>query len=330
MTIIRSAALTNFEQVAQECGLDARELVQEVGLPTACLRDPDMALAAGAVHALLELAAQRGNEPAFGLRMAASRRLSNLGPLGLLLRDQPTLRHAMNTMVTHIHTHNAAMTVSVVPNAEWVSIREETLTERGIVPRQATELAMGTTFRTLRLFLGDSWHPRLVTFRHLPPSSASWHRRVFECPVEFGQEFNEIVCSARDLDAPNPGADPVMARYSQRILEMDPGKKSSMVDQVRHLMVLLLPRGHCKAEVVAQHLGVHRRTLANHLAKEGTSFKALHDQMRQELLENYLHDGSRQFSDIATLLGFAELSGFSRWHRTQYGFAARTRATAPD
>ncbi|SAL03146.1 AraC family transcriptional regulator [Caballeronia calidae] len=327
MITVRSAALTNFERVAAEYGLDAHALVEEVGLPYRCLVDPDLALSAVATSTLLETAALRAHEPAFGLRLAASRRLSNLGPLGLLLRDQPTLRHALETLVTHIHTHNAAMTVSLLQTGPWVSIREETLLKKGVPSRQATELAMATTFRLLRIFLGENWLPHSVTFRHVAPPDGAWHRRIFGCPVRFGQEFNEIVCSARDLEAPNPGADPVMARYSQRLLEADQNNKSGMVERVRHLMVLLLPRGHCRIEVVAQHLGVDRRTVANHLAKEGTSYSVLLNQMRLELLENYLHDGSRQFSDIATLLGFSELSAFCRWHRAQFGVSA-TRASS--
>ena len=54
--------------------------------------------------------------------------------------------------------------------------------------------------------------------RTQPPPSLAVHRRVFGQAVEFGHEFNGIVCNAADLDAPNPGADPVMARYTQRLL----------------------------------------------------------------------------------------------------------------
>ncbi|WP_027476612.1 AraC family transcriptional regulator [Curvibacter gracilis] len=330
MPTTRSAALTNFERVASECGLDASALVKEVGLPQRCLSDPDLLIAASAISQLLELASQRAKEPAFGLRMAASRRLSNLGPLGLLLRDQPTLRKALETLVENVHTHNSAMTVSLVQTGPWMAIREETLPDLRHMSRQATELAMATTFNFLRIFLGESWSPKAVTFRHLAPPNATWHRRVFGCPVSFGQEFNDILCNAQDLEAPNPGADPVMARYSQRLLEAEHNHRSSMSDQVKNLMVLLMPRGHCRVEVVAQHLGVDRRTVANRLAKEGSSFKALMNQMRKELLANYMLDGARPFSDIAILLGFSELSAFSRWHRTHFGFTARSRHGLPE
>ena len=99
--LIRSAVLTSFTDVAASCGLDARALLVDAGLPQRCLDEPDLKVPARAVAHLLELAAQRGHEPAFGLRLAESRRLSNLGPLGLLVRDEPTLRDALEAVMHH-------------------------------------------------------------------------------------------------------------------------------------------------------------------------------------------------------------------------------------
>lgn len=329
VSTVRSAALTNFEQVAEACGVDPYGLVAEVGLPPNCLSDPDLALPSNLTATLVELAAERGNEPAFGLRMALSRRLSNLGPLGLLVRDQPTLHHALEVLVKYIHMHHAAMTVSLAQSGELICIREEILSSGGRVPRQSIELAMGTTFRLLRIFLGEGWHPRAVTFHHPAPANVMWHRRVFGCPVLFGQEFNDIVCNARDLQAPNPGADPVMARYAERLLEADQAPSTSMSERVRRLVILLLPRGHCRVEIVAHQLGVDRRTVANHLAAEQTTFKSLVNAMRRELLASYLLERARTMSEVATLLGFSELSAFSRWHRQQFGCSLRTRRFSP-
>lgn len=326
MTILlRAATLTNFESVASACGLDARALVAEVGLPPRCLDDPDLLIQATAVARLLELAAKRGNEPAFGLRMAAARRLSNLGPLGLLVRDQPTLRHALGALVRHMHLHNEAFSVTLEEGDGLVTIREETEIEGGGATRQAIELGMATTFRLLAIFLGENWRPRLVSFRHPAPRDLRWHQRIFGPALAFGEEINGIVCNAADLDAPNPGADPVMARYTRLLLEADHGKHPPMSDRVRRLAVLLLPRGHCRVETVARHLGVDRRTVANHLSAEHTTFSALVDGMRCDLLERYLKEGSRPLSEVSALLGFSEPSSFSRWHRRHFGGPARDR-----
>jgi hypothetical protein len=222
--LVRGASLTHFAECSAEYGQDPRALVAEVGLPRRCLDDPDLMIPAEQVGRLLELAAKRAGEPAFGLRMAESRRLSNLGPLALLVRDQPTLRQALEAIVTHIHLHNEALTVALEQVGNLVSIHAELETGRGQSLRQATELVVGVMFRLLSIFLGAGWRPRLVCFSHRAPASTSVHKRVFGRAVEFGHEFSGIVCNASDLDAANPGADPVMARYTRQLLEKMPRK----------------------------------------------------------------------------------------------------------
>ena len=96
-----------------------------------------------------------------------------------------------------------------------------------------------------------------------------------------------------------------------------------MSDRVHQLVVLLLPRGLCRVEVVAQHLGVDRRTVARQLADEKTSFSALVNELRCNLFARYLKDGKRSLTEVSALLGFSASSAFSRWHRQQFGIAAR-------
>jgi len=314
----RSASLTHFAEIAAKCGLDAPALAAEVNLPRRCLDDPDLLVPTQTVVRLLELAATRGNEPAFGLRMAESRRLSNLGPLGLLVRDEPTLRHALEALVRHIHMHSETLVVGVEQMGDAVAIRVEIAAEDGQPVRQAIEMALGSTYRVLSVFLGAGWRPRQVCFVHDAPASTTVHRRVFGPVVGFGQEFNGIVCSAADLDTP------MMARYAHKLLEQHPSKKASASNRVRQLIVLLLPRGHCRAEVVGQHLGVDRRTVARRLAQEGTTFNALVDGVRRDLLSRYLKDGARPLAEVSTLLGFSGPSAFAQWHKKQFGVAART------
>ena len=321
--LARSAALTSFADIAASCGLDARGLLVDAGLPQRCLDEPDLKVPARAIVHVLELAAQRGKEPAFGLRLAESRRLSNLGPLGLLVRDEPTLRDALEAVMHHLHVHNEALTIGVEQHSNLVVVRLDLTVEGRASLRQPIELAVGVTFRVLQIFMGANWQPRLVCFTHAKPTTLSVHKRIFGRAVEFGHQFSGIVCNAADLDVPNPGADPVMARYAQRLLGQSLDTSSRMSDRVRQLVVLLLPRGLCRVEVVAQHLGVDRRTVARRLADEQTSFSALVNDLRRDLFARYLKDGARSLTDVSALLGFSALSAFSRWHRQQFSIAAR-------
>lgn len=327
--LVRSAALTHFADVAATCGLDARALLAEAGLPARCLTEPDLKVPTRGVGHVLELAAERGREPAFALRMAESRRLSNLGPLALLVRDEPTLRSALEVLVRHIHVHNESVAVRVEEHGGLVVIRTELVAPAGAPSlRQATELVVGVTFRVLQVFMGAGWNPRLVCFTHPAPPRQVVHHRVFGPAVEFGHEFNGIVCNAADLDAPNPGADPVLARYSQQLLEPTLAHTADMVDRVRQLIVLLLPRGLCRVEVVAQHLGVDRRTVHRKLEAEDTNFSALLDAERRELATRYVEGTDRPLTDVAALLGFAAPSAFSRWYATSFGASPMRRRAA--
>jgi len=252
--LVRAAALTHFAEVAQHFGLDTAPLLAEVGLPAHCLEDPDLKVSARAVCQLLEQAAERARAPAFALRMVQQRRLSNIGPLALLVRDQPTLRDVLESIVRYQHLHNEALGISIEPSGDLVLIREDLLLDLGAPPRQAHELVVGVTFKVLGLFLGAGWHPRLVCFAHAAPADMTLHRRLFGAEIAFGCEFSGLVCAAADLTAPNPGADPVLARYALQMISDPLLRPADWSARVRELIVLMLPRGHCRVERVAQHL----------------------------------------------------------------------------
>ncbi len=324
--LVRSASLTRYDEVARRVGLDPARMLREFGLPARCLENPDLKIPVEAVRRLLEASAGRSGVEAFGLLMAEARRLSNLGPLGLLIREQPTLRLAIEALVRYGKHLNEALFLTIEETGQVVVLREEVIAGGTGSVRQSTELAIGVAFRTLTTFLGPDWHPRRVCFAHDAPSDRSVHTRVFGPNVEFGHDFNGIVCARRDLEAPNPNADPELAQLARRMLDAQPvAAAHAMAAQVRELVVMLLGTGTCTIERIAQHLGVDRRTVHRHLLDEGESFSTIVEGVRRELAERYVHDGKRSLADVSSLLGFAAPSGFSRWYRRQFGVAASDR-----
>ncbi len=324
--LIRSASLTNFAEVAREVGLDPARMLAEVRLPQRCLRDPELKVPIDSVRQLLELSAERSGVEAFGLMMAETRRPSNLGPVGLLVREQPTLRLAIEALARYGRKLNEALFLTIEESGEVVVLREELIVGHAGPIRQSTELAIGVAFRMLRAFLGTDWKPRRVCFAHDAPRDRSVHERVFGRNVEFGHDFNGIVCTRRDLDVPNPNADPAMARYARQMIDTGLGRESpDMTAKVRELVLTLLATGRCTIELVAQHLGVDRRTVHRHLASEGHTFSDIVDAVRRELVDRYLKNRNRTLAEISSLLGFAAPSGFSRWYRRAFGGTASER-----
>ena len=319
--LLRSASLTHYAEVARRAGLDPNRMLSEFGLPARSLQDPELMIPIDAVRRLLEASGERSGVEAFGLLMAESRRLSNLGPLGLLIREQATLRLALDEGVRHGNRLNNALCLTVEEHGDVVVVREELIVGGSGSVRQSTELAMGVVFRMLRAFLGPQWRPLRVCFAHDAPADCSVHDRVFGRHVEFGHDFNGIVCARRDLEVsnPNPDADPEVARLARQMFEATPASgESDMTNHVRDLIVKLLGTGACTIDRVAQHLGVDRRTIHRHLAREGGSFSSLVEAVRRELVERYISDPHRSMMEVSLLLGFSTPTGFSRWYRQHF------------
>ncbi len=78
-------------------------------------------------------------------------------------------------------------------------------------------------------------------------------------------------------------------------------------------------------EVVARDLGFHPRTLRRRLTGEGTSFRALVDQILRARARRLLADPSLHLADVAQRLGFAEPASFIHAHRRWTGRTPRGR-----
>jgi AraC-like DNA-binding protein len=73
-----------------------------------------------------------------------------------------------------------------------------------------------------------------------------------------------------------------------------------------------LPRGGGDAREVSRRMGMSRRTLARHLAREGVNFRQLLDQVRYQRALRYLETTEYELTRVAQLLGYSEATSFCR------------------
>jgi AraC-like DNA-binding protein len=107
-----------------------------------------------------------------------------------------------------------------------------------------------------------------------------------------------------------------------------------MSDRVRGIATLLLRDGEPSASTTASRMKMSVRTLNRALAAEGTSYRAILDQLRHELACRHLVDSRLSICEIAFLLGFSDMSAFyrafKRWTgRTPAEFRAQARSARP-
>ncbi len=318
--LTRSASLTDYEHVARSVGLDPFRMLRMAKLPARVLDDPNMMISADSVGWLLEESARLSGQEAFGLLLAETRSLANLGMLALVIREEPTLRAAVQSCVRYMRLHNAGVQLRLDDAGDVVLLHVGVNMQRHGVCRQAIEQSTGIGLRTLSVLSRDTFRPVRISFTHERPASLEVHRRVLGTAIEFSQECNAIVCRGRDLDMPIPAADPTLNREVRRWLDMQLANfPDEPAQRARQIVRMLLPSGLCSADRVAQHLGMHRRTLNRQLAAEGESVTTIINAVRAELAEEYLANSKRRLYEVAELLGFSSAGDFSRWFRDQFG-----------
>lgn len=326
---VRSASLTGFAEVARSLGIDPFAQLRAARIDVQCLNNPDLKIPVLRVQSLLESAAHAAGVDDLGLRMAMSRRMSNLGLIALAAREEPTVRDALLCLQRTMHLHNEALRLELEEEGEVAVLRETILARVQGSMRQGVELSIGVLFRFVKDLLGDAWSPLAVCFTHGPPRDLGPYRKAFGCSVQFNSVLNGLTCRRHDLDRPMPMADPQSLRTIQQYLAAAAEHQPTQSERTIQLILALLPSGRCTAELVARYLGIDRRTLHRRLENEGSSFSMLLDDVRKEAALRHLGNPRQRITDLAPMLGFSEASAFSRWFSGKFGCPPRRWRSRP-
>ncbi len=320
--LVRSGSLNDYLGLAQSLGLDGSAILRRVGISPRDLESPDGWLPAAAVARVLDLSATASGRADFALRLAERRRFSTLGPLSLVLREEPDLRSMLHLLARYEHSYNEAMRIRMDEKDEVATIRLWYEFGEPAPAAQALDLGVAVLHGTIREYLGPGWHPLATCLPHPAPDDLTTYRRFFGAGLQFEHEFAGVMIRARDLGAGNPLSDSLMRTYTQRFLEsIYPPRATTTRDRVKEQIELLLPLGKCTMDRVSKTLGVDQRTLHRHLADEGETFRGLVSSTRAGLVEHYLRNDRYSMTDVCQLLGFTAPSAFSRWFQQRFGMS---------
>src|SRR5215212_9531210 len=205
---VRTQTLSGYAGLARSSGLDPAALMADLGLDIADLDVPDRWLPAAAVARLLDVSARRSGCPDFGLRMAELRRLGTLGPLSVVLRDEPDLRSAVDLLIRYERAYNEALHLRL-HQADGQATLEVWLELGEPAPFEpALDLVMAALLGIVRALVRSDWQPLAASFSRSAPDDVEPWRRVFGPGAVFDRGFTGLVFSARELAAPIVLADP--------------------------------------------------------------------------------------------------------------------------
>jgi AraC-like DNA-binding protein len=320
---IRTNTLAGFAELARSLQLDPAALMAGVGLDIAELELPDRWIPAAPAARLLDQSAQLADSPDFGLRLAALRHLGTLGPLSVVLRDEPDLRSALDLLITYQRSYNEALHLRLRETGGQATIETWLEFAEPAPVEQALDLVMAALLGIIRTLVRSDWQPLTAAFsRRSPPDAGPWHR-LFGPGVAFDRELTGLVFPARELEAPVVTSDRSLRPYTQQFLRrvVAPPSPAEATDvaEVVEALEFLLPLRRQSMRQVSRLLGMAPRDLQRYLSERGETFSSVMHATRARLAERYLPNERYTLTEVSQFLGFEAPSAFSRWFRQQFG-----------
>lgn len=303
-------------------GADAERIMGPAGIDPARLSDSTTGSIPLATYVeMMERAAALSGHHDFGLRYGRQFPASSHGLVGDIALAAPSIGTALRQFADLFPLHQEASDVRILAENGLLRLEYRIIDWRIFDRRQDAELSLAMFQNLLRQAYGPGFAPEEVHFEHPAPEDRAAHEATFHAPVFFGQRTNALLFRPGDLRRPMPGAD--AATFSRLAAEAFirrlPRGLVPLPERVRAEIRSRLPEGSPPMEEVAGALGIARWTLQRRLGEMGLTYADSVQQVRRALAESYLGQPHLSITAIAQLLGYAELSPFSRACKRWFG-----------
>lgn len=316
-------------------GHDADAVLQEAEIARSVLQDPEGRVPHSSMMKFWQCASELTGDDALGIHLAEAAPIKSFEVHAYALLASASLREAYRRACRYQRLIHEATDLSLVEGKGEAVLRHALPGGRS-APRQPAEFLATLWVRVGRMVSGVDWNPNLVCFAHEEPHDTSEHARVFRAPLRFASGVTAMHVADSVLDAPNPNADANLARlldrYAEGLLQQAP-RFTNFSERVRSALRKELSGGAPTVAAIAKALHVSQRSLHRNLQSEGTSFRELLEQLRHERAAALLSNPSCSVAEVGFLLGFSELSSFSRAFKRWAGlspieFRAKTLAAS--
>ena len=310
--------------VLEQAGVDPGEVFDACGLPLPTITDPLDRLGNTEISQLFTEAVRCTGDPSIGLTVGESMHPGNLHALGYALMSSTTLRDYCERLKNYYRvvsqnaifsTEEQGSVFTLVTQAPHPDICWET--------HDAFSALM---IRLVRFIYNPTFDPiSIELMRPDPGATRQRYDEYFRCPIKFGCDEIRMNFDIASMDQPLPGAsrelaqmhDQTVAQYLRQL------EKSDIVNRVRTIVVEELASHALTKQHVADRLCMSPRSLQMKLAAQDTSFQDILDSTRKSLAISYMEQRKISITEAAYLLGFSEVSNFTRAFKRWTGKSPR-------
>ncbi len=300
-------------------GVSRARLLAGSELTAAVLADPAAQVAARQELAVVaNLVDALGDPPGLGLALGTRYRIGTFGIFGYACITSPTLRDAIRFALGHLELSFTFCIPSVRVDTAAIELRLDLTGVPPALTRFLTERDLAAIYTVMTDML-DVRVPVLgATFAFDDPGGTAY-RDTFGVEPAFGAAATVVRFASDRIDDPLPQANAVTVALCEqqcRDLVAQRRTRTGVAHQVREQLVSVSGVPRSIADVAAG-LAMSQRTLRRRLTEEGTSYRALLDEVRDAMAQELLATRALSVDDVAVRLGYAEASSFiaafKRW-----------------
>jgi AraC-like DNA-binding protein len=306
--------------VLRRLGHDPATILVEAGLDPTLFDDTDNLIPLSGLGHLLTLCVARTGCEEFGLLVGQQGGLHSLGLVGLLARYAPDVSTALRRLGEYMYLHHGGTLTTVKAEGDTATLSYAIHQPNVESTDQIGDGSTAILFNIVRELCGPDWRPIEVHFARGKPGNLDPYQALFGAPLRFGTGENAIVFSSVWLARRLPELDAELQRLlKKKVEEIEARHSDSFPDQVRRVLRAALLTQRSSADEVAALFSMHSRTLNRRLHEFNTTFRALLDEGRYEIARQMLENTSLDVTDVASSLGYADASAFTRAFRRWSG-----------
>lgn len=308
-------------------GINPEDLFKKAGVDYSILNDMDNKIPLEDYYQILDTAIDLTGDPYFGLHMGETGKLDDLSILGYVMANCPTLGEALERAGKYFGIIGAALVINLKVEEDHSSLIFEMrhLLSYSCISH-CIDTALASFFNMIKNITRSPVEMKEVLIKEEAPLDIGEYKRIFECPVLFGQPVSALKLLTRDLATPlNYPNQTLLSLFEHHIRSfLNKIDEDSFLSRKISLLLFEKMQG-CNPgiEDVAEEMGISVRVLQKRLREENVTFSQLATNVRKDLAKSYLAERHYTVEDITYLLGFSEPSSFRRAFKTWTGLTPR-------
>lgn len=315
-TLIRASVLGNLHSLLAGYGLEPDKVAALTGMAPADPADETALINQRHYMELLHRCAVETGDPLFPLKLGLRMEAGDLGAIGLLAANKPTLRTAIASLNEHFRSYQQGADIAIESVGDGLVRLTYRVGERLTEGLEADiDLTLGAALAFFRRFFGPRWRPREAHVVYGPVAHRKSLERVFDAPVWFLQDANGFTFEERLLDERQPGAEPQRIAALEaylRQLRSASALEADLVSSLRIFIVSNLASASASAAAAAVSCGMSLRTMQRRLGSRALTYERLVDETRRDIAQRLLATSSLPIAEIAGHCGYGDPANFNR------------------